>query len=346
MKIKKIFAALCIISALCSFDAAALAAPAQRKPAAKKVATTLSANDIKYNVNTGDARAVGNVVIKREGATLSGDEAEGNTNKEVMTLRGNVRGEFPEQNATLKAESATWTGDKTKRTDGVVEASGSVRLTRGAEDYLNADRVRWEPGTENYEAHGNVDGLLEKKILKADEARRRGNKFWATGVRRYEDLTEKFTISARTVEGTLAPDPKTGQNALSEMTANRSVVLDYVDKEGLKTRVTGEKAVYSKARGTIVLSGGTKAVRSDGKTVRADTMVVHEDTRVIEAKGNSQIVFIVEEEEKPAEEKSESGQKKTKKNSDKAASAKNGRSSAAGSGTEFSDDDLNWVEER
>ena len=174
MKIKKIFAALCIVSALCSLEAAALAAPTQQKPATKKVATTLSANDIKYNVNTGDARATGNVVIKREGSTLWGDEAEGNTNDEIMTLRGNVRGEFPAQDATLKSESATWTGDKSKRTDGLVEAFGSVRLTRGAEDYLNADYVRWEPGTENYSARGSVDGLMEKKILKADEARRSG----------------------------------------------------------------------------------------------------------------------------------------------------------------------------
>lgn len=346
MKIKKIFAALCIVSALCSLEAAALAAPAQQKPATKKVATMLSANDIKYNVNTGDARATGSVVIKREGATLWGDEAEGNTNDEIMTLRGNVRGEFPEQEATLKSESATWTGDKTKRTDGQVEAFGGVRLTRGAEDYLNADYVRWEPGTENYEARGKVDGLLEKKILKADEARRRGNKFWASGVSRYEDLVEKFTISARTVEGTLAPDPQTGREALSDMVADRNVVLDYVDKEGLKTRVTGDKAVYSKARGTIVVSGNTKAVRSDDKTVTADTMVVHEDTRVIEAKGNSQIIFVVEEEEKPAEEKSDGKQKKVKKTGDKAEAAKDGQPSAAGSGTALSDDDLRWVEGR
>ena len=95
-------------------------------------------------------------------------------------------------------------------------------------------------------------------------------------------MVEKFAISARTVEGTLAKDPKTGQDALSDMIADRNVVLDYVDREGLKTRVTGDKAVYSKARGTIVVSGNTKAVRSDGKTVTADNMVVHEDTRVIE----------------------------------------------------------------
>lgn len=346
MKIKKIFAALCIVSALCSLEAAALAAPTQQKPATKKVATTLSANDIKYNVNTGDARATGNVVIKREGSTLWGDEAEGNTNDEIMTLRGNVRGEFPAQDATLKSESATWTGDKSKRTDGLVEAFGSVRLTRGAEDYLNADYVRWEPGTENYSARGSVDGLMEKKILKADEARRRGNKFWATGVRRYEDLVEKFAISARTVEGTLAKDPQTGQDALSDLIADRNVVLDYVDREGLKTRVTGDKAVYSKARGTIVVSGNTKAVRSDGKTVTADTMVVHEDTRVIEAKGNSQIIFVVEEEEQPAEEKSDGKQKNAKKNDARAEAAKDEPARASGSETTLSDEELRWVEGR
>ena len=187
---------------------------------------------------------------------------------------------------------------------------------------------------------------MEKKILKADEARRSGNKFWATGVRRYEDLVEKFAISARTVEGTLAKDPQTGQDALSDMIADRNVVLDYVDREGLKTRVTGDKAVYSKARGTIVVSGNTKAVRSDGKTVTADTMVVHEDTRVIEAKGNSQIIFVVEEEEQPAEEKSDNKQKNAKKNDTKAEAAKDEPARASGSETTLSDEELRWVEGR
>ncbi|OUO92957.1 LPS export ABC transporter periplasmic protein LptC [Cloacibacillus sp. An23] len=355
MKIKRVLAALCAISALCSASLPAIAAQAQQG-GVKKVETTLSADSIDYNVNTGDARASGNVVIKREGATLWGDEAEGNTNDEVMTLRGNVRGEFPEQDATLKSESATWTGDKSKRTDGLVEAFGSVRLTRGAEDYLNADYVRWEPGTENYAARGGVDGLLEKKILKADDARRSGNKFWATGVRRYEDLVEKFAVSARTVEGTLAPDPQTGQDALKDMVADRNVVLDYVDREGLKTRVTGDRAVYSKARGTIVVSGNTKAVRSDGKTVTADTMVVHEDTRVIEAKGNSRIIFVVDEEEQPADQKKDGG-KNAKKSGAPARSAEKSpetggtpkaesgaKRPSSGSESTLSDDETRWVE--
>ncbi len=340
MKIKRILAALCMISGLCSASASALAVPARQAEAVRKVETTLSADNIDYNVNTGDARASGRVVIKREGSTLWGDEAEGNTNDEIMTIRGNVRGEFPEQDATLKSESAKWTGDKTKRTDGLIEAFGGVRLTRGAEDYLNADYVRWEPGAANYAARGSVDGLLEKKILKADEARREGNKFWASGVRRYEDLVEKYVISANTVEGTLAKDPRTGQDALSDMVAERSVVLDYVDREGLTTRITGDKAVYSRARGVIVVSGHTKAVRSDGKTVTSDTMVVHEDTRIIEAKGNSKITFVIEEDERPADEKTEKRQKK------RARSVQNGSSAAFSSENTLSERDTRWVEDK
>ena len=107
------------------------------------------------------------------------------------------------------------------------------------------------------------------------------------------------------------------------MVADQNVVFDYVDKDGLKTRVTGDKAVYSKARGTIVVSGNTKAVRSDGKTVTADTMVVHEDTRNIEAKGNSKIVFVVEEKAKKEEDAKNTGTAKA------GAPAKKGSPSAA-----------------
>jgi len=72
-------------------------------------------------------------------------------------------------------------------------------------------------------------------------------------------------------------------------------VIDFVDKEGLKSRVTGDNGVYSKAKATFVVSGNAKAVRSDGKTVSADTIIVHEDTNDIEAKGNSRITFVTGE---------------------------------------------------
>ncbi len=305
MIIEKKLKKLCALTVFCLICAAA-SAPAETV----KRQNTLSADDIQYNVNTGDARAKGRVVITRDRAVVKGDEAEGNTEREIMTIRGSVSGDFPEQRVTLKSESATWTGDKSKKTDGTIEAFGSVLLTRAPKDRLNADYVFWEIGTENYRARGNVDGILNDRILKAAEATRTGDKFWAREVRRYEDLVEKFVLSSKTMEGRLAKDEESGQDALQEMVADKNVVFDYVDKDGLKTRVTGDKVVYSKARGTIVVSGNTKAVRSDGKTVTADTMVVHEDTRNIEAKGNSKVVFVVEEKAKKEEDKKTSGGEK------------------------------------
>lgn len=177
MIIEKKLRRFCAAAVFCLMCAAIPAAATEAPAETVKRQNTLSADDIQYNVNTGDARAKGRVVITREGSVLKGDEAEGNTDKEIMTIRGNVSGNFPEQQATLKSESATWTGDKTKKTDGTVEAFGDVLLTRAPKDRLNADYVLWEIGTENYKARGNVDGIMQNKILKAAEATRTGDKF-------------------------------------------------------------------------------------------------------------------------------------------------------------------------
>ena len=64
-----------------------------------------------------------------------------------------------------------------------------------------------------------------------------------------------------------------------------------MDKDGLKSVVTGEKAVYSKAKATVVVTGKAHMVRSDGKTADADKFILHEDTKNIEAIGNSTMIF-------------------------------------------------------
>ena len=280
---------------------------------AVEVRNSLSADDIRYDTNTGDAFAKGNVVIIKGRSVIKGDEADGNTEKEILRVRGNVDGKFPEEGITLKADRASWIGASSKKSEGFFEAQGSVKLTRAPKDRLSAEYVRWEMGTTNYWAKGNVDGLLDNRIIDSDEFTRINDKFWARGVRRYEDKKEKFSLAAKTVEGRIGKDPKTGEDVMTEMTADKSVVFHYVDNEGKKTKITGNKAVYSKARGTVVVSGNTKAVRSDGKTVTADTMVMHEDTRLVEAKGNSRIVFFTEEKEKKPEPEAEKKEEKPSK---------------------------------
>lgn len=358
MKINKKLSALLSAAAVLLLAACA-AYPAPAKPEMVKTQSTLTADDLQYNVNTNEARAKGNVVIKRAGATLTGNEAQGNTEKEIMTLSGSVSGDFPEKGVKLTADKAVWTGDKTKKTDGTVEAFGSVRLTKAPKDRLNADYVLWTLGTEDYKARGRVDGVMDGKALIAAEATRTGSKFWARDVKRYEDMVQKFVLSAKTVDGVIEKDLKTGKDVLKEMTADKNVVFDYKDKQNLKTRITGDKAIYSKARGTIVVSGNAKAVRSDGKTVTADTMVMHEDSRNIEAKGNSKITYVVEEKAQKEEPKTPS--KKTKKTAAKTEKPAQAADSAlSADGTENAPEkepikpdrshsvpetDKNWIEE-
>jgi len=269
---------------------------------AAPVEGTMSADTINYNVNTKKISAVGNVIIKREGAILWGDKGEGNMETSEFTLQGNVKGTFPAEKTDLTADSVKWKGSKNSENDGITEAVGKVHLTRGANEKIDADYVLWELGTKNYTAKGNVDAKTENNILIADEAGQIKDKFWGKKVKRYEDIKQKLVVSADTVNGTKVNEE------INELVAVGNVVMDFVDKEGLKSRVTGEKGVYSKSKATFVISGNAKAVRSDGKTVLADSIIVHEDSNDIEAIGNSKITFITNEKKDNKEEKPKSGE--------------------------------------
>lgn len=262
---------------------------AQSGLSADPVEGTMSADTIQYNVNTKKISAVGNVIIKREGAILWGDKGEGSTETSEFTLQGNVKGTFPAEKTELTADKVKWTGSKSAENDGIAEAFGKVHLTRGTNEKIDADYVLWELGTKNYTARGNVDAKTENNILIANEAAQTKNKFWGKKVKRYEDIKQKLVVSADSVNGT------TVNEEISELVAVGNVIMDFVDKEGLKSRVTGEKGVYSKTKATFVMSGNAKAVRSDGKTVSADSIIMHEDTNDIEAIGNSKITFITNE---------------------------------------------------
>ena len=276
--------------------------PFQTTLSAAPVEGTMSADTINYNVNTKKISAVGNVIIKREGAILWGDKGEGNMETSEFTLQGNVKGTFPAEKTDLTADSVKWKGSKNSENDGIAEAVGKVHLTRGANEKIDADYVLWELGTKNYTAKGNVDAKTENNILIADEAGQSKDKFWGKKVKRYEDIKQKLVVSADTVNGTKVNEE------INELVAVGNVVMDFVDKEGLKSKVTGEKGGYSKSKATFVISGNAKAVRSDGKTVLADSIIVHEDSNDIEAIGNSKITFITNEKKDNKEEKPKSGE--------------------------------------
>lgn len=269
---------------------------------AAPVEGTMSADTIQYNVNTKKISAVGNVIIKRGGATLFGDKGEGSMEASEFTLQGNVKGNFSAEQTDLTADKVKWTSLRNSNNDGVTEASGKVHLTRGMNEKIDADYVLWEFGTKNYTARGNVNAKTENNILIADEAERGKDKFHAKKVKKYEDIKQKIVVSAESVEGT------TVKEEISELVAVGNVVMDFVNKEGLKSKVTGEKGVYSKTKATFVISGNAKAVRSDGKTVSADSLIVHEDTNNMEAVGNSKITFVTNEKKDKKEAKPKGGE--------------------------------------
>ena len=287
---------------LLSAAALILFLPFQATLSADPVEGTMSADTINYNVNTKKISAVGNVIIKREGAILWGEKGEGSMETSEFTLQGNVKGTFPADKTDMTADKVKWTGSKSTENDGIAEAFGKVHLTRGTNEKIDADYLLWELGTKNYTAKGNVDAKTENNILIADEAGQSKDKFWGKKVKRYEDIKQKLVVSADTVNGT------TVNEEISELVAVGNVVMDFVDKEGLKSRVTGEKGVYSKSKATFVISGNAKAVRSDGKTVSADSLIMHEDSNDIEAIGNSKITFITNEKKDKKEEKPKSGE--------------------------------------
>ncbi len=112
-----------------------------------------------------------------------------------------------------------------------------------------------------------MNAKTENNILIAEEAGRHKDRFWGKKVTRYEDIRQKITVSADSVEGT------TVKEEINELNATGNVVIDFVDKEGLKSRVTGDNGVYSKAKATLAPTQFKR--RKDGL---ADTSL-SEDTK-------------------------------------------------------------------
>lgn len=250
---------------------------------------SLSAYTIHYDSNTEQIEASGNVVLTKGQSIVSGDKGTGKVTSRVFEITGNVSGVFPEYGAELKsAESLKWT-EGTGGSGGQIEVRGGVSLTRGKNDYMKANYVMWTPDTDNYFARGGVNTRFNGHILKAAEARRTGNTFYAVDVKRYENIAQRTGMSADRVDGRMVRDD------VQEIVAVGNVKIDHTDEEKVKTVVTGAKAVYTKELDTVVVSGGAKAVRSDGNTVSSEKMVMHIGTNRIEAVGKASLSFKAED---------------------------------------------------
>lgn len=264
----------------------AFAVPAAAVP----VESSLEADQLNYNVKTKAAKAEGNVVYTRGKEVkdiIKGQKAEGYTDKYIILTGNPVYADSGTYNAKLTAQKIVWTVDKTDKTNGYYEAFGNVRAKRGNGDFMNAAYVKVYPDANIYDAAGNVEALYEGKYIKATEVHRNGEDFNGINVAKLEDRVKKYSISAAIITGKVNE-----KNEITDAVADKNVVFNNIDKNGLKSRLYGDHAVYCKANGTLTVTGNAHGLRSDGKKLSADKLVYHEKNEQIEAIGRTKITFV------------------------------------------------------
>lgn len=251
----------------------------------------LTADTMHYNPDTGEILVQGAVHLLRPDGELFGDTGLGNANGRDFEMRGNVRGTFTGDEdgddidivcAFIRLSSEGT--DPVRRT---ITASGDVVLTRG-EDRLAANDLVWSMDRDAYTARGGVIGNVAPYYIDADEVVRDGDNFSARNVRRYEDHERNLTLRADRVNGRLSA------GRVAELIADGNVVMDSPDDTGTMTRITGNRGIFSFARGTIVISGNA-IVEQDARRLHAGNIVYHLDSGRIEALERPSLVIEIEE---------------------------------------------------
>jgi lipopolysaccharide export system protein LptA len=244
---------------------------------------SLTADSMNYDPRTGWIVVSGNVHFTRPDGELFGDRGGGSANGQSFEIHGNVRGSFSAESLDIACESLNLSsvGGSTARRR--ITASGDVVLTRRA-DRLSAESVTWEMGRNSYKASGGVTGTLGGYYIDSDLAARNGNQFWAHNLRRYEDRRRNIRLSAAKASGLMQGD------AIVELVADGGVSMNMPDSQGLMSTVTGDKGVYSVARGTIVITGNA-TVTQGARKLRASSIVYHLNSGRVEAIGQPTLVI-------------------------------------------------------
>ncbi len=222
----------------------------------------LSANRMRFDSQTGDFIAVGNVLIQVEGLTVNAEKGTGNVQRREIRFDDGI------------VASGDWLGDKINLKAGsvVLNFSGlpSCHITKGVKGnfgtlYFDSDRVM-------IKGQGGLG-------VEASSSQDRKTQIWLTEVRRLEDRSMGIAFGASTVEGTLQ------DGVLASMKANSKVWLEGRPVgDGVPVSIKSDSALYSDERGSVVLSGNVKAVQK-GRTLTSSSIVYFPDQNRVEAIG-------------------------------------------------------------
>lgn len=216
----------------------------------------LTSDKMRYESETGDFFAEGNVKVTRGALAADSQTAEGNVNRQEFMMKGGVH------------VHGAWMEDK-------VDMKGQT-----------LSGVFTEPNEFIFD--GKVKGHWGPREIDADKLRMKGDYFWGTKIRKYADTKEGYLLVCDAAEGRLSG------GVMEEFTATGSVYFLSKPKNGEPTEIKGEKAVYSRARGTLVVSGGVTAVQA-ARSLTSSTLIFYPDKNRVEATGKPRLIFKSEE---------------------------------------------------
>jgi lipopolysaccharide export system protein LptA len=207
----------------------------------------LSADRMRFDSQSGDFLAVGNVVIQADGLTVYASRGTGNVEtKEVHFTEG-------------IAASGDWRGDE------VNLAAGSISL--------------YFAQTPTYIAEDGVKGSVGNIFVDADKLYMKGSDISAKGVRRLEDRALDVAFGAESLQGVILDGDLTALNAQGKVW-----LRGRPNAGGEMVDIRGNTAVYSVERGSVVLSGNVRATQK-GRTLTSQSIVYFPANNRIEAIG-------------------------------------------------------------
>lgn len=221
---------------------------------------SLSANRMRFDSKTGDFLAAGNVVIQADGLTVMSPRGTGNIKRREVLFDEGV------------TASGDWQGDR------IDLRAGSIELSFGEPPVCKITQgVRGGLGTIALDADRMT--LIGRGGLSGASGEDRQTKLWLVNVRRVEDRSKGIAFGAGSVEGLLR------EGVLLSMTAKSKVwIKGRPNSGGDAVSLSGDRAVYSEERGSVVLSGNVRAVQK-GRTLTSDSLVYFPDENRVEALG-------------------------------------------------------------
>ena len=221
---------------------------------------TLSANRMRFDAQTGDFLAEGNVTITAGQLRVTAPIGSGNVDRREVNF---------EQGITA---SGKWYGDKVDLKAGKLLLSfadvPSCRFQNGVKGGLGSMKF-------------DVDRLTITGAggITSSSAQDRQTKFWLSKVRRLEDTSRSLAFGADSLEGVIR------NGDLYDLTAKKGVWLrGKPNSKEDAVSIKGDHAIYSLGRGSVVLSGHVVAVQG-GRTLKSDSVVYFPDQNRVEALG-------------------------------------------------------------